>query len=501
MNPIPIAVLRLMVVACGLSAWTQVLSEDLLIRNVIVVSADRDAPSSLISVVVRDGLIAEIGVALTADDIEVDAVLEGDGRYLVPGLIDGHTHLAEIPGMRMDQEDKYPVIAKLARRQIPRSYLYHGFTTVIDLNSRAADIERWNNEQVRPTAYFCGAAPVFDGYPMRFAPKPLRYQIMPYFLFDESREDEFPKNIDANDHMPAVVADKIKSDGGICVKTHYESGFGNSGDWPVPTTGLIRSLVEEAHRLDMPVLLHANSQQAQQFGLDAGVDAIVHGIWTWNDRGATDLNADITKILDEISDKRVGWQATIQVLYGERQLHDPNYFSLDALADVLPRSLIEWYQTEDGQWWRNRMREIPGIRNLLEREGWQRLDEDPITRVSKALNYLANSDAYLLFGSDTPSDPTYANPPGLNGRLEMQRWVDSGVTPAQIFHAATLSNANFFGLGDRIGSIEVGKRADMLILGSNPLRDVSAYDEIDIVILNGRTIPRKDLSARYPVTN
>ena len=501
MNKIRIAALRLTVIAWGLSAWTLVLSDDLLIRNVIIVSADRDGPTSLTSVVVRDGLIAEIGSALSAEESVSYEVLDGEGRYLVPGLIDGHTHLAEVPGMRSDQEARYPMVSSAARWQIPRSYLYHGFTTVIDLNSRPAQVEHWNSARLRPTAYFCGAAPVFDGYPMRFAPKPLRYKIMPYFLYDESRAGEFPDNIDADSHMPSVVVDKIKSDGAICVKTHYESGFGGSGNWPVPSIGLIRSLVEEAHRRDLPVLLHANSQEAHQFGLDTSVDAIVHGIWTWTDRVATDLNVEITTILDEISDKRIGWQPTVQVLYGERDLHDPNYFSRDSIADVLPQGLIEWYQTEDGQWWRNRMGEIPAIKRALERQGWQRIDAGPIERVSKALSYLASNDAHLIFGSDTPSDPTYANPPGLNGRLEMQRWVESGVSPVQIFHAATLSNAKFFGLQDRIGTIEVGKRADMLILRSNPLKDVSAYDEIDVVILNGRPIPREELSARNSVAN
>jgi imidazolonepropionase-like amidohydrolase len=62
--------------------------------------------------------------------------------------------------------------------------------------------------------------------------------------------------------------------------------------------------------------------------------------------------------------------------------------------------------------------------------------------------------------------PTYANPPGLNGRLEMQRLVDSGVTPAQIFQAATLANARALKLDRDIGTVSVGKRANLLLLRS-----------------------------------
>ena len=101
----------------------------------------------------------------------------------------------------------------------------------------------------------------------------------------------------------------------------------------------------------------------------------------------------------------------------------------------------------------------------------------------------------LLFGSDTPSDPTFANPPGLNGRLEMDRWMRAGVSPSQLLQALTVNNAEFFGLADRIGTIEAGKRADLLIVSESPLDSVSAYDSIETIILGGKVMQRSSLSA------
>ena len=106
-----------------------------------------------------------------------------------------------------------------------------------------------------------------------------------------------------------------------------------------------------------------------------------------------------------------------------------------------------------------------------------------------------NLQSRSTVGSDTPSDPTYANPPGLNGRLEMDNWITAGVTPLQLFNAATVHNASFFGLDSEIGTIEAGKRADLLLLGENPLDSVAAYDSIEYVIIGGRAIPRSSLSA------
>ena len=111
------------------------------------------------------------------------------------------------------------------------------------------------------------------------------------------------------------------------------------------------------------------------------------------------------------------------------------------------------------------------------------------------MQYFSEQGGRLLFGSDTPSDPTFANPPGLNGRIEMQRWVEAGVPPSDIFTAATSGNAEFFNIDERSGTVEVGKRADLLLLRENPLASVSAYDTIEFVILNGQIVERASLSA------
>jgi imidazolonepropionase-like amidohydrolase len=65
-----------------------------------------------------------------------------------------------------------------------------------------------------------------------------------------------------------------------------------------------------------------------------------------------------------------------------------------------------------------------------------------------------------------------------------------------ILRAATLDNAIALGLSHELGSIEVGKRADLLLLKENPLTNVSAYDSIETIFLNGEPITREELRAR-----
>src|ERR1700743_824209 len=60
-------------------------------------------------------------------------IVSGKGQFLVPGLIDSHVHLADVPGMGFDQPANQPKLAEKYFQQLPRSYLYYGYTTVIDL--------------------------------------------------------------------------------------------------------------------------------------------------------------------------------------------------------------------------------------------------------------------------------------------------------------------------------------------------------------------------------
>ena len=73
-------------------------------------------------------------------------------------------------------------IAENAREQFPKSYLYFGFTTLVDLNSNPEYIASWNSYPLHPDTYLCGAAMIKDGYPMNFVPKPMRYRLARYFL-------------------------------------------------------------------------------------------------------------------------------------------------------------------------------------------------------------------------------------------------------------------------------------------------------------------------------
>jgi imidazolonepropionase-like amidohydrolase len=474
---------------------------DLRIEHVTIVSPERSRPLHDAVVRVHDGRIVAISRAgdAAARSSRDTIALDGSGLFLAPGLIDSHVHLDAIPGMTPEQEAEHPDIARAAREQIPRSFLLYGFTTLIDLISTPQAMLRWKSHDIVPDTYFCGGAALMDGYSMNYAPKPQRYQWWPYMLIEPGTQA--PDGIDPAMHTPQAVVSRMRTDGAICVKTFFERGFGGVRDLPVPKLETIREVVKAAHAAGMPVLMHANSDEAQRFGLDAGVDIMAHGMWNWYQQhsSTTEVTPGIKKILDDELAHNVGWQPTIQVLYGVKDLFSNSFLSDPRLLRVLPSNLIDWYRSAEGQWFRGVISEDlklptnanPSDPELVINKGIGQA----IDRGTHTTAYLVARHGRILFGTDTPSAPTYANPPGLNGWLEMQRLMDAGEIPAQIFKSATLTNARALRLDRDIGTVQVGKRANLLLLREDPTQTINAYAGISKVILNGRVLDPSELEA------
>jgi imidazolonepropionase-like amidohydrolase len=479
-------------------------ARDVRIEHVTIVSAERVTPLKNATVLIHGDKIVRIssGSSVGAQhgsrfDLQI---IDGRGLYLVPGLIDSHVHLSSLAGMTPEQEKLHPDIARAARNQVPRSFLFFGFTTLVDLISTPEAMSRWNSQAIVPDTYFCGGAALIDGYPMVYVPKPARYDSWPYMIVETGDASSLPAGVEAAAHTPEAVVARMKSDGAICVKTFFERGFGDQRNLPVPRLETTRALVRAAHAAGLPVLLHANAQEAQQFGVDSGVDIIAHGLWNWNeDSSTTELTPAVKAILDRVVSQKMGWQPTIQVMAGLQNLFDPSFLSDPMLARALPPSLIEWYGTKEGQWFHDELvSEIPPAPNGVGKSADTRLHAGYallVGRVERATRYLAENHARLLFGTDTPSAPIYSNPPGLNGWFEMQRLIEAGVTPAQIFQAATLSNAQAFQLDNEIGSVQVGKRANLLLLRHDPTQTIEAYAGIAKIILRGHVIEPTELAA------
>src|SRR5690348_9247060 len=113
--------LSLLLLAIGIHSGAAA-SQDLFIEHVTVVSPERDQELRNADVTIRNGVIQSVSLARAAIGVTAKQSIDGTNLYLIPGLIDSHVHLSQIPGMTEEQERAHPDIARAARDQFPRSY-------------------------------------------------------------------------------------------------------------------------------------------------------------------------------------------------------------------------------------------------------------------------------------------------------------------------------------------------------------------------------------------
>ena len=422
--------------------------------------------------------------------------IDGKGKFLIPGLIDSHVHMTEVQGMVYHHMEKYPELANNFKKQVPRSYLYFGFTTLINLGGISEEqIEFFNEQPIKPDLYHTGrsGASVANGYPMNFAPTEFRYNDAPNFIYLKSEAENIPDKFDPANHTPEAVVRRIKQSGAIAVKAYYESGFRGMPKLPVPTREIMEDLQKHASENGLILTVHGNSLEAHSFLSDIGVDIITHGLWNWEkykDFPKDSLPNEIKEVLDMQIKKQIGYTPTLTVIEGERVLADSEFLNDSILKKVVSNEMINWYKTEEGQWF---AKELFGE---YSKEEVNKIYGNIQTHGQLVLKYLSDNGGLILFGTDTPSAPTYGNPPGYNGYSEIKLMKEAVVPLDKILASATINNAKAFHLDSTIGSIKVGKHANMILMDKNPLKTTEAYNHIETIILGGSIIEREELSVQ-----
>jgi len=189
----------------------------------------------------------------------------------------------------------------------------------------------------------------------------------------------------------------------------------------------MKAIVDEAHLLGLKVAVHAHGADGIETAIRAGVDSVEHS--------------------SLISDEGIRLAKT----HG-------TYLSMDIY--------VSDYILSEG--------EAAGI---LE----ESLAKERIVGKAQRERFQAAVDAgvNLAFGSDAG-----VYPHGQNGR-QFAYMVEWGLTPMEAIQAATIDNAALFGIEKERGSIAVGKRADIIAVGDDPLKDVKALEDVDFVMKDG----------------
>jgi hypothetical protein len=115
---------------------------------------------------------------------------------------------------------------------------------------------------------------------------------------------------------------------------------------------------------------------------------------------------------------------------------------------------------------------------------------DYLASIERMLLALNESGVLLMSGTDVPVPLTV---PGFSLHNELETMVDVGLSPYDVLKTSTINPALYLGELDAFGTVEVGKRADLVLLEANPLEDIANTREITGVMVRGRYFDRANL--------
>jgi len=368
--------------------------------------------------------------------------IDASGKYVIPGLIDAHVHLVHLADRSRVTGDEFLPL-----------FLANGVTAV-----------RSAGDAIVAEA---GVANYAAAHP-ELCPR--------VFLASPLIDSEPPHHRDVGHAIsdPAQVAGFVEDMAG----------------WSVTTlkiyVGTPRSIgqevIKEGHRRGMKVAGHLGRYSAQDAVTD-GIDCLEH-IWSVfnycipeavkeqpDHRANLDLaNPQCQALVTALAESKVAVDPTLVVFRNMIYLNDlEEVHQSPDLAHVPKRMLRYWnqYRTKSN---------LPLETRALRRQ--------EVRKYQELTGMLHRRGVPILVGTDTPEPYV---PPGFSLHQELEMLVESGLTPAAAIQSATLQNARVLNQADHLGSIEVGKLADLVILTADPTADIRNTRKIELVIRSGRT--------------
>lgn len=418
-------------------------------------------------VIIENGVISDAGPRASVKIPSGAETIDANGKFLIPGLIDSHIHFFQSGGLytrpdgldlrhRISYEEELAAIDAELEDTFKR-YLRCGVTGVADLGGPF-----WNFS-VRDFANETEAAPnVWITGPLLAAYSPDQLQtddpgIIKVWTVDEALE--------LVDEQLEYNPDYIK----IWYVVNRRPSLGLEKFFPIA-----KAICERSHAAGKPVVIHATELETAKKAVEAGCDVLAHSVI---DEEVDDefidmlLENDVTLIptIWVFSSYASVYSMKLDLTYEEHLLGNP--YVVGTLFD---------------------MRELaPG--ELGERQLKLLREDKPIeiNEIAKMnLKKLHTAGVKIAAGTDAGNVGVI---PGPSMFREMQIMVDAGLTELEVLKTATINAAGAFGAADELGSIEKGKLADIVILNSNPLDDISNAADIAAVVKSGVVFKPEDL--------
>ena len=411
-------------------------------------------------------LIAESGSVMI--DAQKDTIVDARGKFLIPGLWDAHVHLTFIP--ELDYKTAYDL------------FLANGITSIRDTGAVISKLQPaidYANENPNKTPRLFYSGPLIDG------------SLRVY----KGKEAGFPElsiGVDENTDSEAVV-NGLLDQGVSFLKTYEmlsaktflgllsiakEKNLRVTGHIPL-SIDLIEAIdaglggMQHIRNLDLACANNAEEILAQRQALLKNKDSLpgsalrtkIHQLQRFVAIGNLDEER-CNKIIRHMAANNVFQTPTLTIntldskrFYADKEWRDTYQF--------LPKKLQKnWY--------------IGSIDMAKEEVSENdKIFEDWSMKIVGLFN---RNGVKIIAGTDTPIGFLT---PGYSLHKELELLVEAGLTPLQALRSATITPAEFFNLENKMGTIEPGKYADLVILDNNPLDSIKNTQNIHMVIAKG----------------
>ena len=380
------------------------------IVGVSLIDGIAGSPMENVSVIVRNGIIDEIGKAGGLSIPNDAEIIRGEGLTLMPGLIDGHYH----------NSSGYPAII-----------LKRGITSLRDPGIWIED---------------------YDAERQKGVPLPRLFLTGPHL---DMPPPTWPKDCYAVRDKAEVkqAMDYLIGEGSTAIKVYHRLSL-----------GLIKEVCDIAHAHGLPVTGHLEITDARQAIL-AGLDGIEH-VTSLGSALIPRKKAEVyrQRIMDDSEERKPG-------RYEMWKDIDVNSKAADSLINFLVAH--QTFLT-------------PTLGPFLRRYEDEKQDSTATEGFQNMMAFIGRcqkANVRIVVGSHGPWSHYIEQ--GWTYQYEMELLAKTGMDNMKIILASTIENAKFFRIDHRLGSIEKGKQADLVLIDGDPVTDIKAMYNIKKVMLNG----------------
>jgi imidazolonepropionase-like amidohydrolase len=405
-------------------------------RGVHVLPMDREVVLRNQTVLVRDGLIEAVGAARDVEVPEGATVVDGGGRWLMPGLAEMHGHLQPL-----DHAQLGPTLAL---------FMVHGVTTVRSLLGDPGHLILRGQIETgeRPGPRLVLAGPSVNG--------------------NSAADPEAARALVRSMHDAGF--DLVKIHPGLDVPS-FDAALAEARATGMPVVGHVPEAVGLMHALDerMAGIEHMDDYVRALVPDDHRARIATPGFF-----GLLQAQvADPARIPVLVAATRAAGTAISPTETLMRWVLGPD--DVDAL---LARPEMGYMPAATREQWRQQRASIQGG------PGFSRERADRFLELRRQLLKALNDGGVpIVLGSDAPQ---WFNVPGASAQRELSLMVEAGLSPYEALRTGTVNVARHLRVEAERGTVAPGMQADLLLLGGNPLRDIDQVRKVEGVMVAGR---------------